>query len=72
MNEDGDFSDESANMLEEEYIDKEFYDVVTEESGIKYSTEVALHSYTRNPSLVCVDSDANTSRIKLDKVAQDQ
>ena len=46
MNEDGDFSDESANMMEEEFIDK-LPDLIVEESGIKCSTEIALHSYTR-------------------------
>ena len=54
MNEDGDFSDESANMMEEEFIDG-LPDLIVEESGIKRSTEIALHSYSRDPSLVCVN-----------------
>ena len=69
MNEDGEFSDESANMVEEFIVELPWYDVVVEESGLNFTTEVALHSYTRDPSLVCVDSGANIPVFKK-KVGQ--
>ena len=62
MNEDGDFSDESANMMEEEFLSEP--DQIVEESGIKCTTEIALHSFSRDPSLVCVDSGANIAIFK--------